>query len=419
MVYVQNKNGGALMPCKPAKAKHLLRGGRARVMYMCPFTIRLTWDCESNTQDVVVGLDTGARVVGCSATSGSKVLYQGEVGLRTDIHAKMVRRAMYRRTRRGRKTGYRQPRFDNRTRPVGWLPPSLRSKAESTISEVHAIATILPVDKVRVEIAKFDTQKLQNLEISGKEYQEGRMAGYDNVRAYVFERDKYTCQICKKKLGILETHHIIQRKDGGSDRPDNLTTVHEECHKKFHAGELKHTFRKPRQYRAETQVTILKNVIVAELEKHFKVEITYGYITKGNRLNLGLEKTHYNDAIAIAVGNNHDSVEHPASIYLHVRRPGGNYRLYKGSNGQTKNQCAKELFGFKRFDTVQYNRKRYVLKGKRSSGYFCLADENNKTIHASVHYSKLKLINRNNIREVISADSSPPLRVGVSSARLL
>ena len=231
-----------------------LRDGRAVVVNMSPFIIRLTYDCGNKTQEVIVGLDTGAVFVGCSAVSGDRVVYASETKMRTDINKKMLRRRMYRRNRRYRKMRYRKPRFDNRTRPKGWLPPSLRSKADSTIKIVKKLPERLPISKIRVEIAKFDTQKLQNPEINGKEYQQGQMEGYDNVRAYVFERDKYTCRICKKQGGILEVHHIIQRKDGGSSRPDNLVAVHKDCHRKFHRGEIKHTFRKPKQYKVEYNI---------------------------------------------------------------------------------------------------------------------------------------------------------------------
>lgn len=393
------------MPCKPAKARHLLRDGKANVVDITPFTIRLNWDCESNTQEVVVGLDTGATVIGCSATNENKVVYQNETRLRTDISKKMLRRAKYRRTRRSR-LRYRQPRFDNRPRPKGWLPPSLRSKAESTVKAVIGLVDRLPINKVRVEIAKFDTQKLQNPDINGKGYQQGKLYQFHNVRNYVFTRDNYTCQICKKQGGILVTHHITPTKDGGSDRPDNLVTLHDRCHKEFHAGLIQKKFRKPKQYKEATQVTVLKNYIINKLKKIFDVEVTFGNITKTNRKRLGLEKTHYNDAIAIAIGDRYDSVNQPDRVYLTFCRPCGNYKLHKGSNSQTRNQCAKELFGFKRFDIVRYNKNRYILKGKRSSGYFCLSDENNKTIHPSIHYSKLELLNRNNIMEVTSGNSS-------------
>ena len=416
-VYVQNRDGKPLMPTRRNGAvRRWLRDGKAKVVDMYPFTIRLTGDhqnfiseikfydtkflfqkqnfscCENKTQEVVVGLDTGAVTIGCSTVSGCQVLFASEMRLRTDIHKKMVRRAMYRRTRRNRKTRYRQARFDNRTRPKGWLPPSLRSKADATTKAVLNLSKILPVSKVRIEIAKFDIQKLQNPDISGKEYQEGQMAGYDNVRAYVFERDKYTCQICKKKLGILETHHIIQRKDGGSDRQDNLAAVHEECHKKFHAGEIKHTFRKPRQYRAETQVTILKNVIVAELEKHFEVETTYGYITKRNRLRLGLEKTHYNDAIAIC---NPREIEPTDGYHQFVCRSHGRYQLTKGVRSE-KYLPTKPIFGFDVGDRVlcTKNKGKQIgfIKGRMSTGYFVISDIVNKTIVPCTSHKFLRLI---------------------------
>ena len=97
-----------------------LRDNKAVVINLCPFTIRLNWDCEENIQEIVVGLDTGAVNVGCSAVSGKKCLYASETKLRTDISRKMQRRANYRRNRRS-KLRYREPRFNNRTRPKGCL----------------------------------------------------------------------------------------------------------------------------------------------------------------------------------------------------------------------------------------------------------------------------------------------------------
>ncbi|MFQ6061656.1 MAG: RNA-guided endonuclease IscB [Methanosarcinales archaeon] len=157
-VYVINKNGNPLMPCKPAKAKHLLRDAKARVVKLNPFTIQLLWDCEENIQEVIVGLDTGANRVGCSAvTKDGKVLYQSETILRDNISKLMTQRREYRITRRNRKTRYRKPRFNNRKRPKGWLPPSLKSKADSTVKVVAKLSEILPFKTVRVEIAKFET----------------------------------------------------------------------------------------------------------------------------------------------------------------------------------------------------------------------------------------------------------------------
>ena len=413
-VYVQNKDGEPLMPCTPAKAKHLLRDKKAEVIHLMPFTIRLNWDCENNTQEVIVGVDTGAVNVGCSAVSGKKCLYASETKLRTDIHKKMQRRAKYRRARRTRLLRYRQPRFNNRTRPIGWLPPSLKSKADSTIKIVRQLSNILPITKVRVEIAKFDTQKLQNPDIKGEEYQRGVMEGYDNVRAYVFERDKYTCQICKKKEGILQTHHIILRKDGGSDRPDNMVTVHKDCHEDFHKGLIKHKFRKPKEYKMETQVTILKDFIIKELRKDFEVEVTFGYITKRNRMRLNLPKSHCFDAVAIT---NPKKIEHIDRMFKRVCATQRRYQMTKGVRSEKKLPKG-ELFGFRQWDKAIIDNQIGFIKGRRSSGFFDVCDIDGNNISHSVKYTNLQRLCGNNVMEV---SVSPPTTkvMGIRNAKVL
>jgi hypothetical protein len=414
-VYVQSKDGELLMPTRRCGAvRRWLRDGDAIVVNLCPFTIRLNWDCETNTQEIIVGVDTGAVEVGCSAVSGKRVLYASKTKLRTDISKKMQRRAMYRRSRRTRKLRYRQPRFNNRTRPKGWLPPSLRSKAESTVKVVRQLSKILSISKVKVEIAKFDTQKLQNPDIKGKEYQQGKTEGYDNVRAYVFERDNYTCQICKKQFGILQTHHIHQRKDNGSDRPDNLVTVHKDCHERFHKGEIEHKFRKPKQYRAETIVTILKDFIVAELNKEFDVEVTFGHITKRNRQRLNLPKSHWADAIAIA---NPKKIERVDKILKRICVTQRRYQISKGIRSE-KRLPDGDLFGFKQWDKVRIGNQIGFVKGRRSSGYFDVCDIDGNSISHSIKYTNLQRLSSTN---VIWVSISPPTveTVGVQNAKIL
>ena len=412
-VYVQNKDGEPLMPCKLAKAKHLLRDNKAEVIQLTPFTIRLNWDCENNKQEVIVGLDTGAVNVGCSAVSDNKCLYASETKLRTDISKKIQRRAKYRRNRRTRKLRYRQPRFDNR-KSKRQLPPSLQSKINSTVKVVKKLSNILPISKVRIEIAKFDTQKLQNPDIEGEQYQKGVTEGYDNVRAYVFERDEYTCQICKKQGGILQTHHIKQRKDGGGDRPDNMVTVHKDCHKKFHLGEIQHKFRKPKEYKMETQVTILKDFMVKELKKDFDVEVTFGHITKRNRMRLNLPKSHCFDAVAIA---NPNKIEHIDRIFKRVCVTQKRYQMTKGVRSEKKLPNG-ELFGFKQWDKVKIGRQIGFIKGKRSSGFFDVCDIDGNNISHSIKYTNLQRLCGNNVMEV---SVSPPTSkdMGIRNAKVL
>lgn len=113
-VYVINKNGKQLMPCTPAKAKHLLKARKAKCIRNTPFTIKLLWDCEENVQEVIAGMDTGSKTIGCAVITNGKVVYQSEVQIRQDVSRKMQQRKMYRRTRRSRKTRYRKARWQNR-----------------------------------------------------------------------------------------------------------------------------------------------------------------------------------------------------------------------------------------------------------------------------------------------------------------
>ena len=390
-----------------------LSNNQAVVVNLCPFIIRLQKDSENNTQEIIVGLDTGAVNIGCSAVSKDKCLYASETKLRTDISKKMQRRAKYRRNRRTRKLRYRQPRFNNR-KSKRQLPPSLQSKLDSTIKIVKQLSQILPISKVIVEIAKFDIQKLQNPDIQGKEYQKGVTEKYDNARAYVFERDNYTCQICKKQKGILQTHHIKQRNNGGSDRPDNLVTVHKDCHEQFHKGETQHKFRKPKEYKMETQVTILKDFIVKELKKDFNVEVTFGHITKRNRMRLNLPKSHCFDAVAIA---NPKKIEHIDRMFKKVCVTQKRYQMTKGARSEKKLPSG-EMFGFRQWDKVKIDNKIGFIKGKRSSGFFDVCDIDGNNISHSVKYAKLQKLCSNNVMEV---SVSPPTAeaVGIRNAKVL
>jgi RRXRR protein len=92
LVYVVNQNGHALMPCKPSKARKLLRDGRARVKERSPFTIQLLWDCEEHVQEVVVGIDKGSSVTGLACVGKGEILLSGEIVHRRDVKEKMEAR---------------------------------------------------------------------------------------------------------------------------------------------------------------------------------------------------------------------------------------------------------------------------------------------------------------------------------------
>ena len=238
-VYVINKNGNPLMPCSPAKSKHLLQLGKAKVIRRTPFTIKLLWDCEENVQSVTAGMDTGSKTVGCAAVTNEKVVYQSETELRWDISKKMKRRAMYRRTRRSR-LRYRKMRWSNRAsmRKYGRLAPSIRSKIESHMREKKFVESILPVSEWKVETASFDIHQISNPNVV--DYQNGDQKGFYNTKAYVLHRDGYKCQsgIKCKHSKKLHVHHIQFSSKHGTDTPSNLITLCADCHGALHRGEF-------------------------------------------------------------------------------------------------------------------------------------------------------------------------------------
>ncbi|MGG2092235.1 RNA-guided endonuclease IscB [Bacillus sp. S13(2024)] len=294
-VFVKNLRGEPLMPCSPRKARILLKQGKAKIVGYTPFTIQLQYTTGETAQPITIGIDSGAKYVGVAITTEEKVLAKGTIALRQDVKENLTLRATLRRSRRQRKTRYRKTRFLNRKKKEGWLPPSIQSRIDNVIHWIEKFKFLLPSPKVIVEVGKFDVQKLKKPDIQGIEYQQGDAFGFWNIRYYVFARDNYTCQICKKKGDILHTHHIIERCNGGSDMADNLVTVHEECHEKLHQGKIKHSFQKPKQYKEAAFMNILRLQIMRRLD----CEITYGSYTTPIRKKLRLPKTHVNDAIAI------------------------------------------------------------------------------------------------------------------------
>jgi hypothetical protein len=174
-VFVLNKNGKALMPCKPQKARVLLKRGDAKVVKRTPFTIKLIGGSTGYKQPLVAGMDTGSKTVGCAVVGLGKVVYQSQIALRKDVSKKMEQRAIYRRNRRGRKCRYRPARWSNRAsmRAEGRLSPSLKSKLDSHLRERNFVESILPISEWKVETASFDIHRITNPEVKGGGYQNG------------------------------------------------------------------------------------------------------------------------------------------------------------------------------------------------------------------------------------------------------
>ena len=294
------------MPCKPKKARKLLKQKKAKIISYKPFTIQLLYATGEATQKVNIGIDLGAKHTGIAIQSENKVLVKGEVELRDDVKSKIDTKRIYRRSRRNRKTRYRKARFLNKTssKKKDWLPPSMLSRIENTFNWIDKFLKVLPNPNLIIEVGKFDVQKMFNPNIKGEDYQKGETFGYYDVRYYVFERDNYTCQVCKKsKDKILNTHHIIYKSHGGSDRPSNLITVCTDCHtyENHKKGQILYNWMLKNKKAPSYKETPFMNTLRRKVYKKYpEAKIVYGSYTTPKRKELGLDKTHYNDAIAIS-----------------------------------------------------------------------------------------------------------------------
>lgn len=399
MVYIISKNGQPLMPTENhAKVRILLKSKKAKMIKRCPFTIQLAYDSTNYTQDITLGVDAGSKHIGLSATTKDKVLFESDVELRNDIVDLLSTRRQNRRTRRNHKTRYRKSRFNNRRRKDGWLAPSVQNKVDTHLTVIRRVHEILPITKIIVEVASFDIQKIKNPTISGAEYQQGEQLDFWNVREYVLFRDGHTCQCCKGKSKdkILNVHHIESRHTGGN-APNNLITLCETCHTGFHKGTVKlpKPIKRGMSFRDATFMGIMRWYFYNKLKEIYKnVELTYGYITKNTRIENGLSKDHYVDARCIS-GNplaiSDGKVYFQKKIRCHNRQIHKNTILKGGV--RKRNQAEYKIKGFRLFDTIRYKGNKYIIFGRRNSGFFDIRTLDGKKVNnGSVSCKKMRLI---------------------------
>ena len=398
MVYVLSKTGQPLMPTENhAKVRVLLKQGRAKVINKCPFTIQLLYSSTNYTQKITLGVDSGSKHIGLSATTRNKVLFESDVELRNDIVDLISTRRELRRCRRSRKTRYRKPRFNNRRRSDGWLAPSVKQKVDTHITMIAKVHKILPISNIVVEVASFDIQKIKEPTTNGVDYQQGEQLGFWNVREYVLFRDGHKCQCChgKSKDKILNVHHIESRKTGGN-APNNLITLCETCHTGYHKGTVKlpKAIHRGMSFKDATFMGIMRWALYEKLKTIYSdVKLTYGYITKNIRIKNGLPKDHYIDARCISGNPNaisNGDVYYYKKVRCHNRRIHKNTILKGGY--RKRNQAPYEVKGFRLYDNVLWKGQKCFIFGRRSTGRMDLRLLDGTHVNASVGYKNLKLL---------------------------
>jgi 5-methylcytosine-specific restriction endonuclease McrA len=378
-VLVVDKNKQPLMPCHPARARKLLKQGRAAVFRREPFTIILKDRDSGETQDIQIKFDPGSKTTGIALIAdfkhGKRVVWASELHHRSQqIRDALLSRRQLRRSRRNRKTRYRKPRFLNRCRPAGWLPPSLQSRVDNVMTWAGRLWRFAPITGVALELVKFDTQAMQNPEISGVEYQQGTLQGYE-VREYLLEKWNRTCAYCGATNVPLEIEHIVPKSRGGSNRVSNLTLACHDCNQRkgiqtaaeFGYPKLQAKAKHPLKDAAAVNVTRWA------LYDHFKasgipLEVGTGARTRYNRTRQCYPKAHWIDAACVG--------ESGEQVYI---TPGHIPLVIKATGRQSRVMCRPDKYGFPRTTAksgrVQYGFqtgdmvKAVVPKGKKAGIY--------------------------------------------------
>ncbi len=365
-VFVLDTNKQPLDPVHPARARYLLDSRQAAVWRLAPFTIILR-AVRSNAPPVPlrIKIDPGSRTTGIALLDDAA----GEVVFAAELHhrgpaikkALETRRAV-RRSRRTRKTRHRASRFSNRRRPAGWLPPSLMSRVANVLTWVHRLRKLAPVTALSMELARFDTQRMQDAEIRGVEYQQGTLAGYE-VREYLLEKWGRACAYCGATGVPLEIEHIVPRSRGGSNRVSNLTLGCHDCNVRkgkmtaaeFGFPQINAQAKAPLRDAAavnSTRPTLYARMLATGLP----IETGSGGLTKFNRTCRALPKTHWLDAAC--VGESTPAVLGIAGVrVLDIKATGHGNRQMCGTNKygfptRHRTRC-KQHYGFVTGDLVR------------------------------------------------------------------
>ena len=312
-VFVLDTNKQPLDPVTPGQARRLLTQGKAAVYRRYPFTIILKYVVNKpQTKQYKIKIDPGSKTTGLALLQDEKVIWVAQLFHRgSQIKNDLESRRAIRSHRRNRKTRYRQPRFLNRTRLPGWLPPSLRSRVENIVTWVNRLRRYVPVTSISQELVKFDTQAMQAPEISGVEYTQGELAGYE-VRQYLLEKWGRKCAYCGAENTPLEIEHIHPKSKGGSSRVSNLTIACRNCNKAkgnrdikdFLSGKpdvLSRVLKFAKQpLKDAAAVNSTRWTLFDQLKQTgLPIETGTGGRTKYNRTRLGLPKTDWLDAACV------------------------------------------------------------------------------------------------------------------------
>lgn len=345
-IFVLDSNLKPLTPCKAGMARSLLNAKKAAVFRQFPFTIILKKEVQATPEPIEIKIDAGSKTTGLALVQGEKVIFGAELSHRGQaIKNSLESRRSLRRGRRNRKTRYRQVRFLNRTRPKGWLAPSLEHRVLTIMTWVRKFIKFAPIDSIVSELVRFDLQQMENPEISGIEYQQGELQGYE-VREYLLEKWDRKCAYCGAENVPLQVEHIHAKSQGGSNRISNLCLACEPCNTKKGVQSITDFLvKKPevlkkvlaqakRPLKDAAAVNSTRWALLNALKTTGLPVISgSGGRTKFNRTRLNLPKAHWLDAACVGQVEN---------LEVLTSQP----LLIKATGHGTRQMCRTDKYGF-------------------------------------------------------------------------
>jgi len=360
-VFVLDKNLKPLDPTHPARARELLTKGRAKVFKRYPFTIVLRDRVfkDSVTHPHRIKIDPGSKITGIAVvqeetgrvTNALEISHRGQ-----QIKDSLESRRALRRGRRNRQARYRKPRFLNRTRKQGWLPPSLESRIANIETWVRRIRKLCPVAAISQELVRFDLQQMLNPEISGVEYQRGELFGFE-VKEYLLVKWGRKCAYCGVENVPFEVEHILAKSKGGSNRVSNLCLSCHSCNQaKGNKPIEEFLLAKRGALGAQKKPEVLKRILASaktplkdatavnatrwELYRRLQatglpVKVGSGGRTKFNRKTRGIEKTHWTDAACVGTST-------PKRLFLKGVKP----LIVRAKGHGIRQRCRPDKYGF-------------------------------------------------------------------------
>jgi|JFJP01.1.fsa_nt_gi Restriction endonuclease len=382
-IFVIDRDRTPCNPVHPAVARKLLSEQKATVFRRYPFTIILKEQKSDNPQSLRIKIDPGARYTGLALVSDKNIVWVAELEHRGfAIRESLTKRRQLRKSRRNRKTRYRKPRFLNRRRQEGWLPPSLMSRVYNIQTWVNRLCKLAPVKAISQELVKFDTQKMVNPEVNGIEYQRGELWGYE-VRQYLLEKFNHTCVYCGAKDKPFNLDHFHPKSKGGSNKVSNLVLSCVDCNKakgnklpsEFLSKRLDILAKIEKQRKQPLADAAVVNATRWKLKQILEstglpVELGSGGLTKYNRTRLSLPKSHWIDAACVGQSTpNSLNISGYQPLIIKAMGHGSRQMIKPDKFGFPRTSPKlrqKAFYGFQTGDIV----KAVVTQGKKIGTYF-------------------------------------------------